>query len=325
MAAATLGAVICAYSDERRNELVRSIESLLTQSRPLDRIVLVIDHNDGLLDHATELFADRGVTVVANHAKQGLSGARNSGVAVIDTDVIAFLDDDAEAAKDWSQRIGSAYADPSVIGAGGAVIPRWQSKRPSWFPEEFLWVVGCTYRGLPTEMADVRNLIGANMSLRSDVFVRAGHFSTDVGRVGKKPVGCEETELCIRALAAIDPSHIIYDPTARVTHLVTTERATWRYFRQRCFMEGISKAQVVRMAGAGQGLSSERSYSTKVLPLGVLRGLGDVFRGRPSGITRAMAICAGLLITTAGFIRGRLAPQVLEPLPTTTKKSEHEE
>ncbi len=320
MAAVTLGAVVCAYSDERRNELELAIESLLAQDRRLDRIVLVIDHNDGLLAHATELFADRGVAVVANRAKQGLSGARNSGVAVLDTDVIAFLDDDAEAASDWSRKIESAYSNPAVIGAGGSVIPRWQAKRPAWFPEEFLWVVGCTYEGMPTETADVRNLIGANMSLRSDVFDRAGQFSTEVGRVGKKPVGCEETELCIRALAAIDDSRIVYDPAARVTHLVTQERATWRYFRQRCFMEGVSKAQVVRMAGAGQGLSSERSYSTKVLPLGVLRGIGDLFRARPSGLGRAIVICAGLAITTAGFIRGRLAPQVLEPLPAATGK-----
>lgn len=309
--ATTIGVVVCAYSDERRAELAAAVQSLIAQDTPLAEIVVVIDHNDALLDHAVEMFEPRGVKVTANTGKQGLSGARNTGVDAIDTDVIGFLDDDAAAATDWSTLIAAAYTDSSVIGVGGSIVPYWETERPSWFPEEFLWVVGCTYQGMPTEKADVRNMIGANMSLRREVFESAGAFSTDVGRVGKKPVGCEETELCIRALAAIDNSHIVYEPAAAVSHLVTAERATWRYFRQRCYMEGISKAQVVRMAGAGQGLSSERSYSTRVLPMGVLRGIGDLFRARPAGIARAAAIIAGLTITTAGFVRGRFAPLVI--------------
>lgn len=307
----TIGAVVCAYSDERRAELAAAIQSLIAQHRSLDEIVVVIDHNPALLDHAKEMFESRGVNVIANSGKQGLSGARNTGVGAIATDVIAFLDDDAAAATDWSALISAAYADSTVIGVGGSIVPYWETRRPRWFPEEFLWVVGCTYLGMPTEKADVRNMIGANMSLRREVFEAAGKFSTEVGRVGKKPVGCEETELCIRALAAIESSHIIYEPAATVSHLVTAERATWRYFRQRCYMEGISKAQVVRMAGAGQGLSSERSYSTRVLPMGVLRGIGDVFRARPAGLARAAAIIAGLMITTVGFVRGRFAPLVI--------------
>ena len=43
----------------------------------------------------------------------------------------------------------SAYRDPDVLGAGGWIIPAWQLGMPAWFPEEFLWVVGCSYRGLP--------------------------------------------------------------------------------------------------------------------------------------------------------------------------------
>lgn len=306
-----MGAVVCAYSDERRAELAAAVQSLIAQDRPLDEIVVVIDHNDGLLSHAKEMFAPRGVKVLANAGKQGLSGARNTGVEAIGTAVIGFLDDDAAAATDWSELIGAAYTDSSVIGVGGSIVPYWETQRPRWFPEEFLWVVGCTYRGMPTERSEVRNMIGANMSLRREAFEIAGAFSTDVGRVGKKPVGCEETELCIRALSAIDDSQIIYEPAATVSHLVTAERATWRYFRERCYMEGISKAQVVRMAGAGRGLSSERSYSTRVLPMGVLRGIGDLFRARPAGVARAAAIIAGLTITTFGFIRGRFAPLVI--------------
>lgn len=304
----TFGAVVCAYTTERLDDLIEAVESLRAQRHPLDAIAIVIDHNAELLAKMQARYRD--LTVVANAHKRGLSGARNTGIEALHTDVIAFLDDDAVAAGDWSRRLVAHYAEDAVIGAGGLIRARWLAGRPAWFPDEFDWVVGCSYRGMPTEVADVRNMIGANMSLRRSVFERAGVFSTEVGRVGKKPVGCEETELCIRALEATG-GRIVYDPAAAVDHKVPAERSTWSYFRARCYMEGVSKAQVVRMAGAGQGLSSERAYSTRVLPAGVLRGLADPLHGRWAGPARAAAIVAGLLITTSGYLRGKLGKPVI--------------
>lgn len=298
----TLAVVVCAYSDERRAQMIQAIDSLEAQTRAVDEIVLAIDHNDWLLAELRERYPAH--TVVANAHKRGLSGARNSGIENSRSDVIAFLDDDARAASDWAELLMRHYEADDVIGAGGRIDADWETARPSWFPHEFDWVVGCTYVGMPTEVDEVRNLIGANMSLRRSVFERVGDFSSDVGRTGKLPVGCEETELCIRALAATG-GRIIYDPDAAVDHLVTRERATWRYFRTRCYMEGVSKAQVVAMAGAQSGLSSERSYTAKVLPRGFFVGVLDLFKGRPSGILRAAAIFAGLAITTAGYLRSK--------------------
>lgn len=318
VAETTIGVVVCAYTLERLDDLVAAYESLLAQTLKLDEIVLVIDHNEELLAEAERRCPH--ARVVANRHKQGLSGARNTGVETIGTDVVSFIDDDAAAHPHWAERIAAHYTDPEVIGAGGLVESHWRTGRPAWFPPEFDWVVGCSYKGLPDKIAAVRNLIGANMSLRGAVFERVGGFSTEVGRVGKKPVGCEETELCIRALA-VAGGRIVYDPDAAVTHQVTAERATWNYFRKRCYMEGVSKAQVVRMAGSRHGLSSERSYSTRVLPTGVLRGLCDLSRGRLSGLGRAAAIVTGLLITSAGYLRGRIGKPLVTELSTPRRNA----
>jgi hypothetical protein len=79
----------------------------------------------------------------------------------------------------------------------------------------------------------------------------------------------------------------------------------WRYFRSRCFAEGLAKAQVTRLVGADRALASERTYATRVLPRGVGRNLGDFLRRRDrSGLLRAGAIVAGLGLTTAGFAAG---------------------
>src|SRR5439155_54307 len=73
-----------------------------------------------------------------------------------------------------------------------------QGERPTWHPPEFGWVVGCSYRGLPVEPAPVRNLIGCNMSMRRELFDAVGGFTHGIGRIGTIPLGCEETEWCIR-------------------------------------------------------------------------------------------------------------------------------
>ena len=57
-----------------------------------------------------------------------------------------------------------------------------------------------------------------------------------------RPLGCEETDLCIRLARAEPGGVILYDPAVRVRHRVTRERARLGYFVVRCHAEGISKA-----------------------------------------------------------------------------------
>jgi GT2 family glycosyltransferase len=302
MAGVSVSVVICAYAFERWPALLAAVTSVRRQTQPPREIAVVVDHNRALLDHARQRLAR--VTVVENRGERGLSGARNSGIAATHGDVVAFLDDDAVASPDWLERLTAAYADPLVAGVGGAIVPRWLGGRPAGFPPEFEWVVGCTYKGAPTASACVRNLIGANMSFRREVFEQMGGFRADVGRVGQLPTGCEETELCIRTRQRLPRSRFCYEPRARVTHAVPPARATWRYFGSRCFAEGRSKARVSASAGPRDGLASERTYALRTLPAGTLRGLADAIRGDASGVVRSAAIVAGLSVTTAGYLTG---------------------
>jgi GT2 family glycosyltransferase len=297
--------VICAYSDQRWDLLADGIEAVLDQSLPPARLLVVIDYNEELLERVRQRFGDR-VVAMDNAEQQGLSGARNTGVAAAREDVIAFLDDDALPERDWLERLVTSY-EQGVLGVGGAIEPRWASRRPSWFPPEFDWVVGCTYLGMPEAAAPVRNMIGANMSLRREVFERVGGFAHELGHKGAVPFGCEETELCIRAQQAIPDGWIRHQPSARVHHWVSEERSRFAYFRQRCFAEGGGKALMTSLVGSDDGLSSERRYTLRVLPAGVLRGATASLRERNlDGLSRAAAILAGLALVGAGYLRGRL-------------------
>jgi len=299
----TVSVVISAYSLDRCPDLKAAIESVRGQPN-LGEIIVSVDHNPELLQRVRQELPD--VVTVANCEARGLSGARNSGVAIATSDIVAFLDDDAVATRNWINELLRWYNSPDVVGVGGSIEPSWSDQRPVWFPEEFDWVVGCTYRGMPERPEPVRNLIGANMSFRREVLNSAGGFRSGIGRVGTLPVGCEETELCIRVSQMNPGAQFIFNPDARVIHTVPSHRGTWTYYRRRCFAEGRSKHLVSTFVGANDGLANERTYTFKTLPIGVVRNLGRALTRRElSSLRRGAAIVAGLAITTAGFVSAR--------------------
>ena len=317
----SVSVIICAYTMRRWDDIVAAVDSVVGQSRDATEILLIIDHNDQLYEQAAQHFSQTPssyvrVRVLANSDRQGLSGARNTGVIAASGDVVAFLDDDAQAAPSWIETLLGHYRDPAVVGVGGSAEPVWPDRRPNWLPAEFDWVVGCSYLGQPTEVAPVRNFIGCNMSLRRNAFEAVGGFSHGIGRVGRTPLGCEETELCIRAHQQLSGVQLRYDPAMAVRHRVTEDRVRPAYFLRRCYSEGLSKAVVSRLVGSADGLSSERDYVASVLPRGVGRGFTDLLRvstpGVPrwSGPLRSLAIGVGLAATSTGYasawIRARL-------------------
>lgn len=317
-----ISVIICAYTLERWSDLERAVGSVLAQQAPVREVVVVVDHHDQLLERARTRWAGptpraadgTGVRVVASTGAQGLSGARNTGVDEARSEIVAFLDDDAEADDGWIGRLLAHYSDPEVAACGGAAVAAVVGARPKWWPVEFDWVVGCSYLGMPTTPAAVRNLIGANMSVRRAMVVELGGFAEGIGRVGTRPGGCEETDLFIRILQRWPEARIVYDPAAEVRHTVPGARLSWRYFRSRCFAEGRSKASVAARVGRERALASERSYALKVLPVGMARGLVGACRGEPGAGLRAMAIGAGLGMTTAGYVWGQLAASFSGPI-----------
>ncbi len=291
--------VVCSFTDERRDLLLAAVRSLATQTRPPSEVIVVTDHAPALNTWARSSLP--GAEVIASTGAPGLSGARNAGVEASSSDIVAFLDDDAAAEPDWLERLTAMYSEPEVQAAGGSVIPAWQGERPGWMPEEFDWVVGCSYRGQPRVRSEVRNLIGCNMSFRRTALEEVGGFAGDLGRSQANRLGCEETELCIRLRTVDSQAVILYEPQARVRHWVPRERSRLSYFLSRCHAEGRSKAEVAGRLGTESALASERAYARRTLPAGVRAGLLACLRGDRAGVARAVAIVLGLVATTLGF------------------------
>ena len=293
----TVSVIIAAYADQRWTQLREAVASAVAQTRPPLEIIVVVDHNPGLLGSARRELAD--VVVIPNAGARGASGARNTGVARSQGEIIAFLDDDACAAPNWLETLIAGFTAPTVAGIGGRVDPLWATARPRWFPGEFDWTVGASYTGMPETTAPIRNVWTNNMALRRTAFDAAGGFREDFGKVGvaSRP---EDTELCLR----VTSGSWLYEPASAVGHWVPAERATVRYFFRRCFNEGQGKAGIVALDGAAKGTSTERSYTMRVLPAAVGRGLREALAGDRSGALRSAAIIGGFGTAAVGFAAG---------------------
>ncbi|HEV2373508.1 MAG TPA: glycosyltransferase family 2 protein [Streptosporangiaceae bacterium] len=297
--------VVCVYTEDRWQHIQWALASLTQQTALPGQVIVVADHNPELGQRLSAAHPD--LEVIPSEFSPGLSGARNTGVQYARGDIVVFLDDDARAEPRWLEAMLAAYDDESVLGVGGLVVPDWRpASRPRWLPDEFLWVVGCSYRGLPETKAEIRNPLGANMSFRKAAFQRAGPFDSSVGRNAEvlRPLGCEETEFSIRLRGMSPGGRIMYEPRAVVHHHVAPSRGTWAYFLDRCYSEGRSKARVARLSGASAALSSERSYVLTTVRRAVVRELAALFQpGGRFALARIAALAMGVTLAGAGYAR----------------------
>ncbi|WP_374977594.1 glycosyltransferase family 2 protein [Microbacterium trichothecenolyticum] len=295
----SVSVVVCAYTIDRWDQLVLAMDSLSAQT-PSHETILVVDHNDELLERARSRWPE--FIVLPNTARRGLSGGRNTALRAATGEVVAFLDDDAAAQPGWLDALVAPFADASVVAVGGSASPIWPGAAPAVLPEELLWIVGCSYRGLPAA-GPIRNVMGCSMAFRREPLLAIGGFNPDTGRIGALPIGCEETEACI-LLRQADPTRtIVYAPTANVRHHVSADRVRLGYVAHRSWCEGLSKAGIARTVGRQDALAAESAYATRVLPAGVWR---ELRRGR-AGLVPAFAIALSLALAGSGYVWGSLA------------------
>ncbi|WP_432563241.1 glycosyltransferase family 2 protein [Kineococcus sp. SYSU DK003] len=300
----TVSVVVCTYTPARYAVFRDAVRATVAQLREGDELVVVVDHHPELLGRVTVDFPR--ATVVENSGPRGLSGGRNTGVAKAGGDVVVFLDDDAVPRPGWLEGLRAGFRREAVSVVGGGVVADWEGGRaPRWFPEEFGWIVGCDFRGLPGEGSPVRNPIGANMAVRAAAFGVVDGFDTTSGRVGALPVGCEETDFCIRLRRADPSALIVRRPSAVVDHRVPRARQTVSYLFSRCWHEGRSKGLLAARLGTADGLSAERRYVLRTVGSGVLRHVAALARGDVAGPARAALLAAGTVVTAAGYASTR--------------------
>ncbi len=85
--------------------------------------VVVVD--DGSLDPAAiaEVAARHGASSVRRPLAGGPAVARNAALAIVRTELVAFVDSDCLAPADWVDRVVGHFADPLVVAVAPRVVP----------------------------------------------------------------------------------------------------------------------------------------------------------------------------------------------------------
>lgn len=297
---ATVSVIIAAHTFERCEHLTRAVDSAFSQRPQPYEVIVAVDNNPDLYEWVCKKMPD--VVTVDHRGPKGASGTRNSGARASGGDVLAFLDDDAVASPNWLENLIAPLARPDVAGVGGHVDPVWLGQIPRWLPEEFLWIVGATYRGMPRTAAPVRNVWSENMAVARDDFWKIDGFREGFGKTGLESPAGEDTDFCIRLTAATGGRIWWYEPTARIGHIVPPSRGTRRFFIQRCYREGQGKAVLTALLGAHEVMQDERRHATKTLPQGILRELRLAAGGEFVAAQRALAIAVGLGAASLGYM-----------------------
>jgi glycosyltransferase involved in cell wall biosynthesis len=246
----------------RGEKLARTLHSLAAQTLPAAEWEAIVVNNNST-DDTPEVFArfaasaaGRGLDIrMVDEIRQGLSWARNRGIAEARGEIIVMFDDDEEAHSGFLAAYNVFFAThPEALAAGGRMVARYEAGRPRWMSHytEALAAsaidLGARVRPFPRGLYP----IGGNMAFRREVFERVGVFDTSLGRAGRSLLGGEEKEF-FRRLAADAGGNgggIWWVPGAVVDHLIPPSRLTDEHFRRLSRMVGVTARVLSRGGGA---------------------------------------------------------------------------
>ncbi len=236
-----LSVVMCTFN--RGVLLHDALASVLAQppsSPPFELIVVDNNSTDSTRQIVERLAAGDDRVRYVFEPRQGLSHARNTGIAAASGPVIAFTDDDVRARANWTTEIVRVFRDhPGVAMIGGRVLPIWPSRPPAWLtPDHWAPLALVDHGDEPIAVTEHRPicLIGANMAFRRSVFDAIGGFAADLQRVRDGIGSLEDHEFLLRALATGLTGR--YDPRIVVHAEIQPNRLERAYHRRWHFGHG---------------------------------------------------------------------------------------
>lgn len=236
--------IVCTHN--RAGRLVAALRSAIEQDTDAAAFEIIIVDNastDDTRDVAARL-ADRVRYI--QEPRLGLANARNTGWQNANSQIIAYLDDDAIAEPDWLRAILRVFDRPARPGcAGGPVHPIWEAPRPPWLADELLSALTVlAWPGGAHAITDLDKqwLAGANLAVRRDVLEQVGGFAPGLDRSGARLLSSGDVFL---QKQIADLGHVVwYEPDIAVRHTVPASRLTRAWFRERYWAQGLSDAMM---------------------------------------------------------------------------------
>lgn len=297
-----ISVIVCTYN--RAATLERCLAHLTAQQVPaeVNWEVVVVDNNS--TDHTSQIAksAAAGKLPVrySREANQGLCYARNRGLADARGALVAYIDDDIFTDPAWLSGMVSAFRETECDAAGGPIHLDTEGKPlPLWLSRTLWGYLGYIDHGEERIVLDGNRHYphGGNMAFRREVFDRTGAFDVRIGRVGNELFKGSETEFFRRL--TLTGAKIIYEPKAKVRHLIKPKELSKRHFRILQLRDGEQRAHTETVV-----------YRRTVMgvPLFIGRELAKAFRGYLTALSQAPGSRFRRemdLWDLAGYVRGK--------------------
>src|SRR5262245_48494906 len=254
--------VCCSYNGEAT---IRDTLAGLAKLDYPDYEVIVID--DGSTDATAAIARSYGARVVST-PNQGLSAARNLGLAEASGKIVAYIDDDAYPEPDWLTYLVTRFAEGGYCGVGG----------PNLLPPEDGAVAECVANapGGPCHVLlsdrEAEHIPGCNMAFEKSWLERVGGFDPQFRTAG------DDVDICWRLQEA--GGRLGFHAAAVVWH---HRRGSLRRYWKQQVGYGKAEALLARKWPQKYNSAAHIPWSGRIygrgLTLPLLLGAGRVYQG----------------------------------------------
>lgn len=237
--------IICTYNREKY--ISGSLRSICEQDfLDTDFELLVIDNNSP--DKTAEVckaFEKEYKHINLRYyleENQGISYARNRGIAEAKGEFIVFVDDDETIEKDYLSKLKVFLEGNSQVELCGVpVYPVYEGEKPKWLSHFTLRLItGYYYKGNTVSVLKAKDYPGTGHAIiKKDLFDKYGNFNTDLGRKGNSLLGAEDKDMFLRLIQ----NNIIcyYFPDIAIYHHIPASKLTDDYFHRLTYSIGVSE------------------------------------------------------------------------------------
>ncbi len=259
--------IICTYN--RAQYLAKALEHIANLDKEFKDFEIVIvnnnstDNTDSLVLQFVKNHPELAINYVIED-NQGLSFARNRGVAESRGSIISFVDDDAYVDHDFALNLKKFFnKNPSMRAIGGRITPDYEIEKPRWMSRFLLPLVAGLDMGSQVKIFPPSKFpIGANMAFKQEIFEQYGLFDTDLGRKGYLLEGGEEKDLFQRIRS--NGEEIFYVPALHVLHHIPADRTKIAYIKAQAKGVAVSERRRVGKAGSAAIISKVFEEAFKI-------------------------------------------------------------